>query len=410
MSAPSPVRRALGSGDFRRVWLGTYASDVGTWMQNVVLAAFIYDVTGSSFLVGAASFAQLGPLLFASTIGGVLADSCDRRNVVLLGQGGQMSFSLVLAWASSQPDPQTALLLLAALGVGVANALSYPAFAALLPGLVPPSDLAGAIALQSIQMNASRVLGPLLALLLYPLAGAGGIFLINAATYVLVLLALRSLPRRGATAVLGDSAWGRFRQGIHAVNADPILRHVLASVTLFSFFCLVFIGLLPVVASENFGITPNSTAYSILYATFGIGAAAGAWAAGTVLARLDRGHVIGSALLLFAVCLALLSASSSGWSAYALLALLGALYFAAITTLLTVLQERVAAQTRGRVLALWIMGYAGTAPLGALAFGLLAEQVPLRGILVLGALVGATLAFTTYRASRLWPGELARGG
>src|ERR671919_2676055 len=105
-----PYRRgtaqaALRNRDFRIFWGGTFLSNIGTWMQNVLLGAFAYELTGSSTFVGIVFFAQLGPLLFLSTVGGVLADVVDRRKLLISTQLVQLVLSIVLAALAASNDP-----------------------------------------------------------------------------------------------------------------------------------------------------------------------------------------------------------------------------------------------------------------------------------------------------------------
>src|SRR4029450_7757499 len=171
-----PYRRgtaqaALRNRDFRIFWGGTFASNIGTWMQNVLLGAFGYELTGSAVFVGILFFAQLGPLLFMSTVGGVLADVVDRRKLLIITQLEQLVLSIVLAGLAATSNPSR-------------GALGAPAIAAILPTLVPRADLPGAVSLQSVQMNLSRVIGPAIGAVIYSQTSAAPVFAINAGTYL----------------------------------------------------------------------------------------------------------------------------------------------------------------------------------------------------------------------------------
>ncbi|MEX2256937.1 MAG: MFS transporter, partial [Acidimicrobiia bacterium] len=150
---------ALRNRNFRVLWSGTFASNIGTWMQNVLLGAYGYTLTHSETYVAILFFAQLGPLLLFSTLGGVLADIVDRRRLLLICQVQQLVFSLVLAVLVTSPHPDEALLVVCVLVIGIGNAIGAPALNSILPTLVPKPDLPGAVALQSVQMNLSRVIG-----------------------------------------------------------------------------------------------------------------------------------------------------------------------------------------------------------------------------------------------------------
>jgi MFS family permease len=126
---------ALRHRDFRVVWAGTFASNIGTWMQNVLLGAFALDLTGDPSYVGLVFFAQLGPLLFLAPLGGTLADILDRRKLLIWMQLEQVVFSVLLAVLASAAHPNKWAIFVCVLLIGIGNALSGPAISALLPTL-----------------------------------------------------------------------------------------------------------------------------------------------------------------------------------------------------------------------------------------------------------------------------------
>ena len=153
---------ALRHRTFRIVFFGAFASNIGTWMQNVVLGAYAYDITHSSTFVGVIIFAQLGPALLLAMVGGLIADKVDRKKFLIVLSIEQLVFSLALAWVVRSPSPSHVVLVLMVVMVGVGSAMFGPAYSAILPGLVRRVDLPGAISLNSAQMNASRVIGPII--------------------------------------------------------------------------------------------------------------------------------------------------------------------------------------------------------------------------------------------------------
>src|ERR1700709_147644 len=187
---PGTARAAFAYPDYRRMWIGSFASNVGTWMQNVVLPAYVYARTGSASIVGLLVFAQLGPLLVLSIPARVIADRFDRRQWLIAMQVVQLVFSAALAPLAAANAPIWALFLVA-LGVGCGNALNAPAWAAMLPTLVRKEDLLGAISLNSVMINGSRVLGPVIVAILSQFGvTTAEFFYINAATYLFVIVAL----------------------------------------------------------------------------------------------------------------------------------------------------------------------------------------------------------------------------
>ena len=388
------AQAALRHRDFRIVWSGTFASNIGTWMQNVLLGAYGFTLTHSATYVAVLFFAQLGPLLLLSPVGGVLADVFDRRRLLLACQIPQLAFSLVLALLATSSHPDEVLLVVCVLIIGIANALGAPALSSILPTLVPKPDLPGAVSLQSVQMNLSRVIGPAIGAAIYAATGAAPVFVINAGTYLFAIVALMMIRYPAPVAVDGSPGlWSRLGDGFRVARADPLVRRVLVTLVTLSFFSLAFVGMMPVIAADNLDLAPRSVEYGIFYAVFGLGAALGAISVGTLFAHSPRARLVRPALLAFAVLLAALALARSPALAMIVAPILGYAYFVVITSLSTVLQEHVDDAVRGRVLALWIMGFGGTVPLGVLVAGPLAQATSITLVLLLGAVVAVGLAF-----------------
>ena len=391
--APGTAGAALRHRDFRVVWSGTFASNIGTWMQNVLLGAYGYTLTGSETYVAILFFAQLGPLLLLSNVGGVLADLVDRRRLLLACQAEQLVFSVVLALLVTSSHPDETLLVLCVLAIGVGNALGAPALNSILPTLVPRRDLAGAVSLQSVQMNLSRVIGPAIGAAIYAAIGASPVFGINAATYLFAIVSLVVVryPRhtgRGG----GDGVLARLGEGFRVVYDDRLMRRVLLTLVWLSLCSLVFVGLMPVIAADNLGIAPRSVEYGAFYAIFGLGAAIGAISVGTLFAGVAKARLIRPALVAFSVLLMAFALARTPALAFVLAPVLGYAYFVVITSLSTVLQEHVDDAVRGRVMALWIMGFGGTVPVGVLLAGPLAAATSITVVLLFGAGVALVLA------------------
>lgn len=389
--AAGSARAALAYRPFRLVWMGSMASNVGTWMQNVALGAFAYNLTESSGYVALLGFAQLGPLLLLSIVGGLLADTVDRRWLLVVCQAEQMVLSFVLAAIVSGDQPSRTAILVCVLAIGIGNALNAPTFSAVLPQLVDRRDLVGAVSLQSVQMNLSRVVGPAIGGVILPSVGASAVFVINGVTYVFAIatLLMVSIPRPYPHH--GEQGWRRLVGGFTIARRDRLVGRCLLTIASLSFFCLPFIGLMPVLAARNFGLDPEGTAYGILYASFGLGAAGGAVAVGTLLVGRDKANAVRSGLVAFAVMLGVFALLRTPAVAYPIVFLVGLFYFGTVTSLSSVLQEHLAEEVRGRVMALWIMGFGGTVPIGLLVFGWVAEATSVTTVVLIGAAIALAL-------------------
>jgi MFS family permease len=388
------ARAALSHRTFRIVFLGAFASNIGTWMQNVVLGAYAYDLTHSATFVGIIIFAQLGPTLVLPMVGGLLADKVDRRRFLILLSIEQLVFSLGVALVVASPHPSHVLLVVMVLMVGCGSAMFGPAYSAILPGLVGKADLPGAISLNSAQMNASRVIGPVIGGVLYSVIGPAWIFVGNAATYLFVVVALLMVTLPLVPHAAEGSRWRQLTAGIRVAREDPVVGRCLVTVFVFSLLALAFIGQMPVVAAHNLGINlSKSPDYGILYACFGTGALAGAISIGTVFARTSKPMLVRVCLVGYALTLCAFALERGPLPAYINVAVTGAFYFAFITALNTTLQARLTENVRGRVMALWMMGFGGTVGVGNLLVGPVVEAVGITNVLLFGAAVALVLAW-----------------
>jgi MFS family permease len=388
--APGTAAAALRHRDFRIVYIGTFSSNVGTWMQNVILGEYALKLTNSGFFVGLLFFGQLGPLLFLSMMGGLLADRVDRRRLLVRLQilQGVLSFGLALvAWSS---HPSHLLIVVIVFAIGIANALGAPGLSAILPTLVPREDLTGAVALTSVQMNLSRVIGPEIGGLVYAKLEAGPVFAINSVTYLFAVAGLvwARYPRYANEGDPGR-AEHRLLSGVRIARADPVISYVLVTLFTFSFFSLAFVGIMPLVATYNLGMSKG--VYALLYATFGFGAASGAFTVGTFFARRSKVALLRPGFVAFAITLAAFGLARNIPFAFVSVLLLGYMYFVVVTCLSTIIQKQLRDEQRGRVMALWIMVFGGTVPLGVLVAAPFAKSYS-TGVLLVGAIWAVVLA------------------
>lgn len=388
---PGTARAALQHRDFRTIYLGAFASNIGTWMQNVVLGAVAYSTTESALYLAIVYAAQLGPLLLFSVVGGMLADSFDRKRSLLILSAQQAAFSIVLAVVTLAETPNRALLVLVVLGIGIGNALYAPIFSAVVPVLVPRRDLTGAIALNSVQMNASRVIGPVIGSAIYAAVGPSWVFVLNALSFVAVITVIRRVAFPPAPAT-GSQGLHRLVEGLRIARSDRVVGHCLIAIFTFSFLCLPFIPQLPKIAADHLAIEPKSGAYGLLYACFGIGAVLGALSIGSIFAGSSMPALTRRAMVGFAVMLVVFGSLRSAAPAYVAITVLGCVYFAVITSLSTTLQQDLDDSVRGKVMALWIMGFGGTVPLGGFAGGAVIEAAGIVPMVLLGAVVALLLA------------------
>jgi MFS family permease len=389
---PGTARSALRAPDFRRLWLATFGSNIGTWMQNVALGAFAYDLSHSATFVALIGFGQLGPLLLLAPVGGMLADVVDRRRLLVLTNLEQLVFSGVLAWVATLGHPSRALIMAVVVAIGIGNALTGPPLSSLLPNLVPRVDLPGAISLQSVQMNLSRVIGPAIGGVLLPAIHASGVFAINAATYLFAVLGAIMIGRVPQPPSTGEAGLRRILGGVAVARRHPLVRNVLLTIASISFFSLPFIGLFPVIGARNLDLNVKGLTYGLLFSCFGLGAASGAIAVGSVLVGYRRELIIPICLTAFGSMLVVFGLLRDVGAAFPVVFLVGFFYFGAVTTLSTRLQASLDDAVRGRVMALYMMCFGGTVPLGLLAAGPIANATSVTDVLVGGGVITIVIA------------------
>jgi MFS family permease len=384
---------ALRHGAFRTMWLGSFGSNIGTWMQTVVLPAYVDTRTHSGLWVGLFVFAQLGPLLLLSIPGGVLADRFPRKPWMITMQTEQLVLSLVIALLVARESPLL-FIFFAQLLIGIGNALNAPAMQGTIPNLVPRQDLPGAISLNSVMINGSRVIGPTIAAILMSRGvSTSQVFVINAVTYLFLIAAIArvKIPKIGrATEARGLA---NFTHGLRIARERTVLGRLILGMALFSFLCLPYVGLFPTVARLNFGLAADGSTYKWLYATWGLGACAGALSMGTVLAHVDKRRLIVPFFGGFAVTLAVFALLRSHEPAFPIGFVLGFFYFGLATAMITIVQQNLRSSERARVMSLWFMAFGGTISIGNLAFGPVVDAIGARPVMLFCAVCALGLAW-----------------
>ena len=389
---PGTARSALRHRRFRLLFIGVSLSNVGTWMQNFILPAYLDARTGSAALVGVLVFAQLGPQLLLSIPAGVVADRVDRTRLVLAMQGTMMLLAFVIA-ALAATDSALWTLFVVQLAIGVANTVQAPAFNASLPTLVPREDLPGAVSLNSAMINGSRIAGPALAAVLASVGlDTWQLFAVNGLTYLFLMV---PLSRVGLPTVTGGNdrrGWRALTTGLDLARRRRVLSRLLTAMALFSLVCLPYIGLFPSVARLNLGLDPVSVQYKVLYMVWGAGAFLGALSVGTVFAGADRHRLIVRGLIGFAVFLGLFAITADYALAVVVAVGLGFVYFMVATTMVTELQHNLRDTERASVMPLWFMAFGGMVPVGNLVAGPIMDAVGARWVLLVGAVAALGVA------------------
>ena len=384
--------RSLGHRNFRLYWIGQLVSLIGTWMQSVAQGWLMHRLTDSAFMLGLLGFMQFLPVLLLSLWAGVVADRVDKRRLLYWTQGAALLQAAALAAVVMTGVVRPWMVLGLAFVFGVINAFDLPVRQSFLVDLVGKEDLSNAIALNSAAFNTARVIGPAIAGVLVATIGEGGCFGINAVSYVAVLysLSLMRLPPRAAHAAAAARA--TLREGVDYARSVGSIRNLLLLLGVTAGLGFQYMILLPVYARNILHAGPG--AYGLLVSAFGLGALL---AVARLTQNLDRWGLRRN--LLLGLSSAGLGLGVFAWSralplslAAGFVAGFGLIVYVASTN--TLLQLTTEDRFRGRVMSLYTLMFVGTAPIGALASGAIAQRW--------GAPVATSFSAVILLAGALW--------
>jgi MFS family permease len=386
--------RSLRHRNYRLYFFGQLVSLHGTWMQTVAQAWLVYRLTNSSFMLGLVAFCSLAPVLVLGLLGGVAADRYRRRKLLIAGHTAAMVHAAVLALLTFGGWITAWQIVVLALILGVVHAFEMPARHAFITELVPREDLPNAIPLNSSVFNVARFVGPSIAGWLVAFYGEGTVFLVNAASFAAVLVALlmiRVVERPAAPAVA--SVYGHLLQGLEFAWRQPRIRAGLLVVGMISLVAASVTVLMPVFAKETFSGGPK--ALGLLLAAIGMGALAGALRLAYRLSGDGLERSIGVAAVGAGICVLVFSFVDTLALALPILVFAGFAHTTTAASTNTLIQLTVDDRLRGRVMSLFSMIFIGLMPLGSLLAGALAQ--PLGAPATVGLFgLGCTVAAAGY--------------
>jgi MFS family permease len=370
-----PAFRALEHRPFRVFFFGQGLSLVGTWMQTVAISWLIYRLSGSALLLGLTATMQQLPMLVLSPIAGVWAERLNRRIMLIVLQCIALVLALVLALLTFAGVVTVAQVIVLALAMGAVNAFEAPTRQAFLLDLVRTrQDLPNAIALQSMMFQAARFVGPSIAGVLLAAAGEGWCFLINAFSYLAVVIAYLSV-RIGTHSKPRDSGdvWQQLKNGFSYAFGFIGTRRILVLLGFVSFFSMPWSTLMPIFAANAFAGDSRTLGY--LISAVGLGAMTGTGFLAMRSSVRGLGRVVAYSAVLAGLALAAFSQTQVLWQGLALLAVFGFGLIVAVASSNTLLQTLADEDKRARVISMYVMVFLGIGPTGSLAAGALAERI-----------------------------------
>lgn len=365
------VFKAFEYRDFRLMWLGACTSSIGTWMQKLAQSWLVLQISGSSFLLGLDSFLGEIPILLFSLVGGVVADRRDRRHLLLASQLVQMSCAFTLALLLAFEQVRVWHILSLSFVTGLAQAFGGPAYQALIPRLVKEQDLPNAIALNSIQFNLARVIGPALGGVAMAKLGAAWCFSLNGVSFMAVIASLLMLHERYAPAETSQSMLESMREGFRFIRTRPAMPPLIVLAFLMTMLGIPLIVFLPVFAKDVF--RAGADTYSVLLSVSGAGSVAGALLVAAFGHIKRKGRLTLMMLIAFGALVAGFAFSPWLWLSCVLLFLGGAAMVACFAMITSLVQLITADVMRGRVMSVYNVAFRGGMPIGSLAAGPLVE-------------------------------------
>ncbi|SMG39324.1 MFS transporter [Dethiosulfovibrio salsuginis] len=394
---------ALGSRNYRLFFSGQAVSLTGFWIQRVAMGWLIYRLTDSPFLLGAVDFASQIPLLFLSTVAGVMMERWDLRRLMIICQTLCMVHAGFLAALTLTGTVQYWHVLALGVLLGIVNAFELPARQTFVVQLVDrPEDLSNAVALNSSLFNVARLIGPSVAGFCIAAFGEGICFGLNSAFYLATLLALMAMrlkPHR-----VEPSKEGFFEglsSGIGYVRRFLPIRDVLLSLALLSFAGLPYLVLLPVFAKEILHGGPGLL--GLLTGASGLGALVGSIRLAARKTPVGLMRVMALSMCGFGVALSCFALSDWALLSVPLIVFVGFCMVSILVAGNTVVQTLVEEDKRSRVMALYVVALTGTAPIGSLISGAVASLIGAQMALAIGGIVclGAGMILVK-RGDLLW--------
>jgi MFS family permease len=390
----------LGEPLFRSLWIASVISYTGTWMQNVGAGWLMTQMTMNPLMIGLVQAAAALPVFLVILPAGALADMVDRRRFLLLTQGWMVlaSGTLGIMTLTSCVGPWVLLLFTFLLGLGAV--MNDPAWQAITPELVPAKQHASAVALNSAGYNVARAVGPAMGGVVVAAVGCGTTFLLNAISFLGVIVFLYRWQRPIETQPKTQRVWSAIGDGFHYVQKSGLAKSVLLRTGTFSVAAVAMLALLPIIASPY-----GARGYGVLLGCFGFGALFGAVALPRIREKLSMDGVVGAAILIFAAMTFAAGRAETFVPLCAVMLVAGAAWIGILACLNVVAQTMCPPYVRARALSFYLLVLQGGMAVGATLWGAVAQRIGVPNALGVAAVVLALGVFAL-RGHRITASEL----
>ncbi|MEO8615994.1 MAG: MFS transporter [Luteolibacter sp.] len=400
---PAPVPRAAGwrkmfsafrHQNYRYFFIGQLVSLIGNWVNSTAEGWLVYQLTGSTALLGVVAAAATGPMLVFSTWGGWVADRHPKRTVLVIAQVVSMVLSLLLAiltWSGHIQPWQ--IIVIAGVG-GIVMAFDMPARQSFVIEMTSREDLPNAIALNSSMINSARIIGPAVAGVVMAKFGVALCYFIDGVSFIAVIIGLLAmrLPKHVRKTHTGselDHALGGFRY----VWNNPRVLTILSLFGVVGIFGWSYSVLMPAFARDILGL--GEQGYGGLLAASGAGALCGALCVTAAAEKFSSRMLALGGVWIFSVMIILFALNRNYYAALMLLAGAGFGMMLFMATSNSALQTSVPDEMRGRVMGVWALIFGGMMPFGSLEAGVLARMVGVPATIIFGAMICMIAAAVT---------------
>lgn len=393
------VVRALRHRDFRLFWFGNFLSNVGTWMQNVAEGWLVLQLApnNSAFWLGVLGFATTAPMMVFALIGGVIADRVNRRKLMMATQISMMTIAFTLWVLVATHHITIPLMIFLSFSNGLAMALNTPAYQSIVPSLVPREDLTNAIALNSAQFNMSRIIGPTLGGFAMAWIGISNNFLLNALSFVAVLIALMRITYPPVYPPGDTTLWENLSDGFVYLFGRREMLMLTILVAIASILGIPYATFVPLFAKDILHL--GEKGFGLLMASSGAGAFLGAATIALMKHTRSRGRFVVFGALAFYVCLFAFALSTNLILSAILLGAIGYCLILVVATVNSLLQHLSTDRMRGRVMSIYATAFLGFAPIGSLLAGAVAGSIGAPHTIAIMAVIALVATISLYLSS-----------
>lgn len=392
----SPLRQPV----FRALWIASAVSTIGTWMHDVGAAWLMTTLAPNSpLLVALMQAAASLPFFLLALPAGAIADVVDRRKLLLWTQTWMLVVAALLGVLTLAKVINPWILLALTFALSVGSSINMPVWQAITPELVSKEDLPQAVTLSGIVINLSRSIGPALAGIVIAATGTGAVFLLNALSFVGVILVIsrwqRTLPK---SALPAERLWGAMQAGVRYVRYAPSLQTVLIRTTAYIFFASALFALLPLLGRQELKL--DALGYGIILGFWGIGGLAGAFILPQLRQRFSIDQLVAWSSLLMGVMMLALAYVRNLSLVCGVMVLVGISSLSVMVSLNVSAQTSVPTWVRARALAVQLLVFQGCMTLGSLLWGTVAQRTNI-SISLASAAVGLIVCVVLTKRYRL---------